>query len=53
MASSKGLRLLVQPATDPGTAPVVLPGDIRDVVVDRFGRLWAMSSASIAVIEER
>jgi len=53
VASSKGLRLLVQPATDPGTAPVVLPGDIRDVVVDRFGRVWAMSSASIAVIEER
>ena len=43
----------VSPATDPGTAPVVLSGDMRDVMVDRFGRVWAMSSASIAVIEER
>ena len=53
VASSKGLRLLVQPATDPGTAPVVLAGDMRDVAIDRFGRVWAMSSGSIAVIEER
>jgi ligand-binding sensor domain-containing protein len=53
VASSKGLRLLVQPATDPGSAPVVLPGNMRDVAVDRFGRVWAMSNASIAVIEEK
>jgi hypothetical protein len=69
VASSKGLRLLDPKAgekaaekaaekageknADPGTAPVVLRGDMRDVMVDRFGRVWAMSSASIALVEER
>jgi hypothetical protein len=40
-------------AADPGAAPVVLAGDMRDVVVDRFGRVWAMSASSIALIEEK
>jgi hypothetical protein len=59
IASSKGLRLLdgngdgKAANIDPGTAPVVLPGDMRDVMVDRFGRVWVMSSASIALVEER
>jgi ligand-binding sensor domain-containing protein len=55
VASNKGLRLLdaKAPDADPGTAPVVLPGDMRDVMVDRFGRVWAMSSASIALIQDR
>jgi hypothetical protein len=38
---------------DPGAAPVVLDGDIRDVAVDHFGRVWALGAASIALVEDR
>jgi hypothetical protein len=40
-------------AIDLGAAPVVLAGDMRDVVVDRYGRVWALSSSSIALVVER
>jgi hypothetical protein len=60
VATNKGLRVLPQgqpgekpAALDPGAAPVVVAGDMRDVSIDRFGRVWAMSSASIAVVEEK
>ena len=65
LATSKGLRAIAPPpgrasagdahagGVDPGDAPVVLAGDMRDVVVDRFGRVWAMSVASIALVDER
>jgi hypothetical protein len=41
------------PSVDPSIAPVVLEGSMRDVRVDRYGRVWVMSSTSIALIEER
>ena len=37
----------------PGAAPVVLDGDMRDVAVDRFGRVWALGVATIALVEDR
>ena len=51
VATGKGLRALS--GTDPAGAPVVLAGDMRDVIADRFGRIWAMSATSIALIEEK
>jgi hypothetical protein len=38
---------------DPGAAPVVLEGDMRDVAVDRFGRVWALGASSIALVQEK
>jgi hypothetical protein len=32
--------------------PTVLAGDMRDVAADRFGRIWAMSTTSIALVQE-
>jgi len=32
---------------------VVLAGDMRDVAADRFGRIWAMSTSSIALVEAK
>jgi hypothetical protein len=40
-------------AADPAGAPIIVPGDMRDVAVDRFGRIWAMSTTSIARVEEK
>jgi len=69
VATGKGLRALPAPPAaagastgaaagdaarvDPGAAPVVLAGDMRDVTADRFGRIWAMSATSIALVEEK
>ena len=57
IATGKGLRMLpagaAAPAADPGAAPVVLAGDMRDVATDRFGRIWAMSTSSIALVEAK
>jgi hypothetical protein len=40
-------------AADPGSAAVVLAGDMRDVAADRLGRIWAMSATSIALVEPK
>jgi len=57
IATAKGLRMLppgaAPPGADPGTAPVVLAGDMRDVASDRFGRIWAMSTSSIALVDAK
>jgi hypothetical protein len=57
IATGKGLRALPPSAAgagaDPATAPVILAGDMRDVTVDRFGRVWAMSTTSIALLEQK
>jgi hypothetical protein len=57
VATAKGLRMLPAGATgagaDPGNAPVVLAGDMRDVAADRIGRIWAMSATSIALVEQK
>ncbi len=52
VATSKGLRMLTG-ASDPLTAPVIVAGEMRDVVADRFGRVWAMSTTSIAFVDEK
>ena len=52
VATSKGLRMLTG-ATDPAAARVIVPGEMRDVVADRFGRVWAMSNTSIAFVDEK
>jgi len=57
VATAKGLRMLpagaAGAAADPGNAPVVLARDMRDVAADRFGRIWAMSTTSIALVVEK
>jgi hypothetical protein len=57
VATAKGLRALAPAAAgagaDPATAPVILAGDMRDVTVDRFGRVWAMSTTSIALLGQK
>jgi hypothetical protein len=57
VATSKGLRALPPDAAgtgaDPALAPIVVPGDMRDVAVDKFGRIWAMSTTSIALVEPK
>jgi hypothetical protein len=50
---AKGSSKPAPPAADPAAAPVVLEGSMRDVRIDRFGRMWVMSSTSIALIEEK
>jgi hypothetical protein len=57
VATGKGLRALPAGAAgagaDPGGTPIVLAGEMRDVAADRFGRIWAMSTTSIAFVEEK
>jgi hypothetical protein len=57
VATSKGLRALppdaAGTAADPALAPIVVAGDMRDVTVDKLGRIWAMSTTSIAVVEPK
>jgi hypothetical protein len=53
VATGKGLRVLAPGATDVESAPVVVDGVMRDVTVDRFGRVWALSSTSIALVRDR
>ena len=57
VATSKGLRALPPDAAgtgaDPALAPIVVPGDMRDVAVDKFGRIWAMSTTSIALVDPK
>ncbi len=51
IATAKGLRhLTVGDAKAGRLGDVVVAGDMRDVHIDRFGRAWALSSASIVVI---
>jgi hypothetical protein len=50
VASSRGLRLLSSNVSDLATAPTIVDGEFRDVTVDRFDRVWAMSSTSIAFV---
>ena len=57
VATAKGLRALPPDAAgtdaDPARAPVMVEGDMRDVATDRFGRIWAMSTTSIALVEPK
>jgi len=32
---------------------VIVDGDMRDVATDRLGRIWAMSTSSIALVEQK
>jgi ligand-binding sensor domain-containing protein len=47
LATAKGLRMI----PSAGVESIVVDGDMRDVVLDRFGRLWALSNFSIARVE--
>jgi len=57
VATAKGLRLLppdaAGTAADPAAAPIIVAGDMRDVATDRFGRIWAMSNTSIALVDQK
>jgi hypothetical protein len=53
VATSKGLRVLPRGSSDLSSAPVVVEGDMRDLVRDRFGRFWALSSTSVALVGAR
>jgi hypothetical protein len=48
-ATAKGLRIAGRGGElDPGS--LVLPGDMRDLTRDGFGRIWALSASSIALV---
>jgi hypothetical protein len=48
-ATAKGLRIAGRGGDlDPGS--LVLPGDMRDLTRDGFGRIWALSASSIALV---
>jgi len=52
-ATNKGLRWLshaANPLGDPAAAPVVVAGDVRDVALDGFGRVWTLTSSYIAAV---
>jgi hypothetical protein len=54
IATSRGVRRVTPADAKAGRlGDVVVARDARDVKVDRFGRIWALSSASIALIEHR
>jgi hypothetical protein len=51
VATSKGLRHVAAPDVAAGRAgDLVLGGDLHDVHIDRLGRVWALSSSSIALV---
>ena len=54
LATAKGLRVLdakeaSAPRLDAGTS--VVDDDVLDLALDRFGRIWALGSAAIAVVD--
>jgi hypothetical protein len=65
IATAKGLRVIAptsrnaRDATAPGAragatasaGTTVLDADMRDVVLDRFGRVWALSSEAVALVD--
>jgi hypothetical protein len=52
VATSRGLRLVTAAdAKAQRAGELVLAGDMRDVTLDRHGRIWALSSASIALVD--
>jgi hypothetical protein len=51
VATAKGLRRVTPAdAREQRQGDVVVEGDMRDVRLDRFGRVWALSSSSISLI---
>ena len=54
LATARGLRVL---GANEAGAPVLPPGtpvvddDILDLTVDRFGRIWALGSAALAIVD--
>jgi hypothetical protein len=53
VATQKGLRVMETGDSDPAASRVVIPARMRDVTVDVFGRVWALSSSTIAIVEEK
>jgi hypothetical protein len=52
VATAKGLRRVTTADAKAGRGgDVVVAGDWRDVKVDKFDRVWALSSASIALVD--
>ena len=49
-ATAKGLRIVGRGVANLDKASLVLPGDMRDLTRDGFGRLWALSASSIALV---
>jgi hypothetical protein len=53
IATAKGLRRLTPADAAAGRfGDVVVGGDQHDVKLDRFGRIWALASSSIALVEQ-
>jgi hypothetical protein len=48
-ASAKGLRIAAR-SGDLDAGSLVVPGEMRDVTRDGFGRIWALSASSIALV---
>ena len=52
-ATAKGLRIMGISGRTSGnldSASLVIPDDMRDLTRDEFGRLWALSASSIALV---
>jgi hypothetical protein len=55
LATSKGLRVLGEPdasARTLGAGELIVDDEILDVKLDRFGRVWALGAAAIAVVDQ-
>jgi hypothetical protein len=53
VATAKGLRRLTTADVKAGRlGDVVVAGDARDVHLDRFGRIWSLSSSSITLVDQ-
>jgi ligand-binding sensor domain-containing protein len=50
VATARGLRALDRGVSDVASAPTVAAGDMRDLALDRTGRIWALSPATIVVV---
>jgi hypothetical protein len=48
-ATSKGLRIAAR-GGDLDAGSLVMPGDMRDLTRDGFGRIWALSASSIGLV---
>jgi hypothetical protein len=52
VATARGLRAIsVADVKAHRSGPVVVAGNMRDVRLDRYGRVWALSAASISLVD--
>ncbi|HVZ88765.1 MAG TPA: hypothetical protein VHG72_17465 [Polyangia bacterium] len=50
LATSKGLEAMGVGGNDIDAVSLIVPGEMRDLTRDSYGRLWALSASSIALV---